>query len=93
MKKIYGLFCPYHKSDMLDTHEEEYDTLPDYPREFRRIRTYKTPGEQLHAFANTMCPASRTFECTKEEFDKTVEDLHKKYDDPEWLEENVYKYV
>ena len=92
-EKIYGLFCPYHKDDILDRMEPEYNQLSDYPREFRKVRTYRTKLEQLEAFANTMCPASRTFECTKEDFNKTIEDLHAKYDSQEWLNENIYPYL
>lgn len=90
---IYGLFCPYHKGDILDLRDTEYHTLPDYPREFRRIRTYKSGCEMLDAYANTMCPASQTFVCEEKDYNMTVEDLHRKFDDEEWIRRNIEPFI
>lgn len=90
---IYGVFYPYHKNAILDYSDPEYHCLPDYPREFRRIHTYKNGNEMMNAFANTMCPASRTFMCEEEDYQRTIEDLHNKFDDAEWLKKNVEPYL
>jgi hypothetical protein len=59
----YCLYLPYHKSQFMDRMDEEYDKLPEYPVEFRRVRKYKSRSEQLDAYANTMCEDSQLFEC------------------------------
>ena len=93
MAKIYGLFCPYHKSEIMDSSEPEYKELPSYPREFRRIRKYPDKNSQMSGYANVMCPASQMFECEEEELKATLDDLHTKFDDEEWLDKNIYPYV
>ena len=93
MKKIFGLYCPYHKSDIMDIHDEEYNELPSYPVEFRRVRIYKDKLSQIEAYANTHCPASVTFECNEDELDMEVKDLDDKFSDEKWLEKNVYPFV
>ena len=91
---IYGLFLPYHKSEFYDSSESFYEQLPEYPREFRRYRTYKTKHEQLNAYANTICPASQLFECeNKSEVGEKLSELHYKFDDINWLNKNIFPYV
>lgn len=90
---VYGLFLPYHKSEFFSYSDPCYEQLPEYPREFRRYRTYKTKNEQLNAFANTMCPASQMFECEKDEIGSALSDLHYKFDDINWLKKNILPYV
>lgn len=90
---IYGLFLPYHKSEILDSSDYEYKHLPDYPREFRRIRIYKTAQEQLEAFANTICLASQTFTCEERDYDKKIMELHQNFDDEDWLNKYINPYL
>lgn len=91
--KIYGLFLPYHKSEFVEMSAPYYEQMPEYPREYRRYRIYKTKQEQLDAFANTMCPASVCFECEKDELGGTLSDLHIQFSDSDWLKKNVEPYV
>lgn len=93
MAKIYGLFCPYHKSEIIDVIEPEYDELPSYPRQFRRVRKYPDKNSQMVGFANVMCPASQMFECEEEELEATLNDLNAKFDNEEWLDKNIYPFV
>lgn len=93
MSKIYGLFCPYHKSEFFEVGDSEYNELPSYPREFRRVRSYIDKNAQMSGFANTLCPASQIFECEEEELETTLNDLNSKFDNEEWLRVNIYPYV
>ena len=93
MAKIYGLFCPYHKNEIVDGQSIDFDNLPSYPREFRRVRKYPNKLTQLDGFANTMCPASQMFECEEKELEATLKDLNAKFDDEEWLDKNIYPYL
>lgn len=93
MKKIFGLYCPYHKSDMMDIHDEKYNELPSYPVKFRRVRIYKDKLFQIEAYANIHCPASQMFECNEDEIDTKVKELDAKFSDENWLEKNIYPYV
>ena len=86
---LYGLFLPYHKTDIYG----RCDALPDYPKEFRRYRLYNTRREQLDAFANTMCPASQMFECVENELENKLKELNDNFDNPVWLKENIEPYV
>lgn len=90
---IYGVFYPYYKGDVLSPRDPAYHTMPDYPRAIRYVRTYKNSGEMLNAYANTMCPASQTFVCEEKDYEKTIEDLHRKFDDKEWLKENIEPFI
>ena len=38
--KVFGVFMPYHKNEILDSCYEGYDELPSYPREYRRVRVF-----------------------------------------------------
>lgn len=93
MKKIFGLYCPYHKSDIMDIHDEGFNELPSYPVEFRRVRIYEDKLSQMEAYANTHCPASQMFECNEDEIDTKVKELDAKFSDENWLEKNIYPYV
>ena len=91
--KVYGVFMPYHKNEILDSCYEGYDELPSYPREYRRIKVFPNRFTQMEVYANTMCPASQIFECEEEDVDKTVENLHNQFDDENWLDKNVYPFI
>lgn len=93
MAKIFGLFCPYHKNEFFEHEDSEYNELPNYPRQFRRVRKYTDRNSQLSAYANVMCPASQMFECEEEELEAKLKDFNAKFDDEDWLKENVYPYV
>ncbi len=47
----------------------------------------------MEVYANTMCPASQIFDCEKENVNDVIEQLHKKFDDENWLEKNIYPYI
>ena len=91
--KVFGVFMPYHKNEILDSVYEGYNELPSYPRKYRRVRVFTDKLTQMEVYANTMCPASQIFECEEEEIDATVEKLHKQFDDENWLERNVYPFI
>ena len=91
--KVFGVFMPYHKNEILDSCYEGYDELPSYPRESRRVRVFTDKLIQMEVYANTMCPASQIFDCEEENIDKTVEKLNNQFDDENWLEKNVYPFI
>ena len=66
---IYGLYLAYTKWEVLPVEECADPTVPRYPASVARVRAYSNKRDQIEAYANTMCPASQTFEAeTKEEF-------------------------
>ena len=91
--KVFGVFLPYHKKEILDSYYEDYDELPSYPREYRRVRVFTDRLTQMDVYANTMCPASQIFECEDEDIDKTVEKLNKQFDDENWLKKSIYSFI
>ena len=91
--KVFGVFLPYHKDEILGSYYGGYEELPSYPRKYRRIRVFTDRSTQMEAYANTMCPASQIFECEEENIDKTVEKLNKQFDDENWLEKNIYPFI
>lgn len=65
---IYGLYLAYSKWEVLPDEECADPTVPRYPASVARVRAYDNKRDQIEAYANTMCPASQTFEAeTKEE--------------------------
>lgn len=91
--KVFGVFMPYHKNEILNSCYEGYDELPSYPREYRRVRVFTDKLIQMEVYANTMCPASQIFECEEEDIDKAIEKLNNQFDDENWLEKNVYPFI
>lgn len=91
--KVFGVFMPYNKNEILDSCYEGYDELPSYPRECRRVRVFTDKLTQMEVYANTMCPASQIFECNEEDIDKAIEKLNNQFDDENWLEKNVYPFI
>ena len=91
--KVFGVFMPYHKNEILDSCYEGYDELPSYPREYRRVRVFTDKLIQMEVYAITMCPASQIFECEEEDIDKAIEKLNNQFDDENWLEKNVYPFI
>lgn len=91
--KVFGVFMPYHKNEILDSYYKGYDKLPSYPREYRRVRVFTDKLIQMEVYANTMCPASQIFECEEEDIDKAIEKLNNQFDDENWLEKNVYPFI
>lgn len=75
---IYGLYLAYSKWEVLPDEECADPTVPRYPASVARVRAYDNKRDQMEAYANTMCPASQTFEAeTKEEFDAKVAEFKK----------------
>lgn len=93
MEKIYGLYCPYHKDEIMDKNDEIYNELPSYPVEFRKVRIYKDSLSQIEAYANIHCPASQMFECNEDEIEDKVKELDAKFSDENWLKKNIYPYI
>ena len=93
MKKIYGVYFAYKKQDVLP--EEQYDMYPtDYPREVAKVHTYANKGQQLNAFANTMCPASRCITANSEkEFNEKVRKMQDNFENPEWIKNCIDPYI
>lgn len=82
---IYGLYLAYSKWEVLPDEECADPTVPRYPASVARVRAYDNKRDQMEAYANTMCPASQTFEAeTKEEFDAKVAEFKKNFEDEAW---------
>lgn len=92
-KKVFGIYLPYHKDEFLEPTDEEYEDMPPFPKQFRRVRIYGTSYEQMTAYPNIMCPASQAFECDESEVDAVVADFDSKFADEKWLEDYVYPFI
>lgn len=92
MKKIYGIYfaydaADYYPSEILDRFKT------NYPSGLARICKYASKGEQLDAFANTMCPASQCITAdSPKEFNEKVRQMKANFDDPEWIKVNIDPY-
>ena len=93
MNKVYGVYFAYSKQEVLP--EEEYDNYPtNYPREVAKVHTYDDAGQQLNAYANTMCQASQLVTAnSKKEFNEKIEQLKNNFEDPEWVSVHIDPYV
>lgn len=91
-KKVYGIYFAYDASDFFP--DEIVDTLnTNYPSELARIHKYASKGEQLDAFANTMCSASQCITADSEkEFLEKVRQMKANFDNPEWVKDNIDPY-
>ena len=91
-KKVYGIYFAYDASDFLP--DEVLDMLKtNYPSELARIHKYASKGEQLDAFANTMCSASQCITADSEkEFLEKVRQMKANFDNPEWVKDNIDPY-
>ena len=91
-KKIYGVYFAYDASEFLpDEIVDAFDT--NYPSELAIVHKYASKGEQLDAFANTMCPASMCITADSEkEFLEKVRQMKANFDDPEWVKVNIDPY-
>lgn len=92
MNKVYGIYFAYDASDFLP--DEIVDTLnTNYPSGLARIHKYASKGEQLDAFANTMCSASQCITADSEkEFLEKVRQMKANFDNPEWIKDNIDPY-
>lgn len=89
--KLYCVYFPYTQQQATGHYDS---SKPRYAREYAKVRRYRTPREQLDAYANTMCPPSMTFEAdSEEEFNRKVEELKDNFENEEWLKENVYPFI
>ena len=91
-KKVYGVYFAYDASDFFP--DEIVDTLnTNYPSALARIHKYASKGEQLDAFANTMCSASQCITADSEkEFLEKVRQMKANFDNPEWVKDNIDPY-
>ena len=91
-KKVYGIYFAYDASDFFP--DEIVDTLStNYPSGLARIHKYASKGEQLDAFANTMCSASQCITADSEkEFLEKVRQMKANFDNPEWVKDNIDPY-
>ena len=91
-KKIYGVYFAYDASEFLP-YEMDDAFKTNYPSELARISKYASKGEQLDAFANTMCSASQCITADSEkEFQEKVRQIEANFDDPEWVKVNIDPY-
>lgn len=75
-----------------------YLGLVDSPYEdsfiLKGIKYFDTMKEALNVYANVRCPASQLIEAkTKEELDFKIEEMKNNFNNPKWLEENIYPYI
>ena len=91
-KKVYGIYFAYDASDFFP--DEIVDRLnTNYPSGLARIHKYASKGEQLDAFANTMCSASQCITADSEkEFLEKVRQMKANFDNPEWVKDNIDPY-
>ena len=90
--KIYGVYLAYSKYEIVTP--EEYDSYKDYDPRIAKVRLFKTPGEQLSCFANTICPASQMFEADNEaEVTEKVCQFKENFIDEEWLNTNIRPFI
>ena len=91
-KKIYGVYFAYDASDFLP--DEVREELPtNYPSGLAIVRKYASKGAQLHAFANTACPASQCITAdSPKEFQEKVRQMKANFNDPEWVKVNIDPY-
>ena len=91
-KKVYGVYFAYDASDFFP--KEIVDTLnTNYPSGLAKIHKYASKGEQLDAFANTMCSASQCITADSEkEFLEKVRQMKANFDNPEWVKDNIDPY-
>ena len=91
-KKVYGIYFAYDASDFFP--DEIVDTLnTNYPSGLARIHKYASKGEQLDAFANTMCSVSQCITADSEkEFLEKVRQMKANFDNPEWVKDNIDPY-
>ena len=91
-QKFYGVYLAYSKYEVVPP--EEYDNYQEYDPRIARVRLFKTPGEQLDCFANTMCPASQMFEADNEaEVIEKVRQLKENFVNEVWLNTNIAPFT
>ena len=90
--KVYGVYLAYTKYEIMPP--EQYKEFEEYDPRLAKVRIFKTPGEQLDCFANTMCPASQMFEAGNEaEVIEKVRQLKENFIDEEWLNTNIRPFI
>ena len=94
-KKKYCVYLAYNKREILTPEELAADpSIPNYPPDIARLRVYDNPSDQLNAYANTMCPASRMFTADNaNEVIRKEAELKANYLDEAWLEQNIYPFI
>lgn len=91
--KIYGVYFAYSKYEVLPDEACSDPKIPRYPRSIARVCSYSNKLDQLNAYANTMCPASMTFEADSvKEFEDKVTEFKNNFEDEAWLAEHVDPY-
>lgn len=92
-KKIYGIYFAYSKYKILPEElYNEYDSK--YPSSLAKIATYNNASEQLNAYANTCCAASRLVSANSEkEFNDKIAKLKDNFDNNEWVKEYIDPYI
>ena len=62
--------------------------------ECTNIRYFENGGQALDYYANTPCPASQIIDSfDKEDLEKQIAEMKVNYQNPAWLEENLYPYM
>ena len=91
-KKVYGIYFAYDASEFLPAEiVDAFNT--NYPSELARVHKYASKGEQLDAFANTMCSASQCITANSpKEFNEKVRQMKANFDNPEWVKVNIDPY-
>ena len=94
-KKYYGVYLAYHKREILPDELLHNDpSIPNYPRGIAKVRIYDNLSNQLDAYSNIACPASQCFEAdSMDEIKSIVNNFNNKFEDEQWLEENIYPYI
>lgn len=90
--KLYCVYLAYSQREIMGSY---YDPeKPEYPREFARVRAFKSKQAQIDCYANTMCPASQLFEANNQkEYIQKVEEFKNNFENPKWVKENIHPYI
>ena len=93
-QKFYGVYLAYSKYEVLSPEECDDPNIPEYDPRIAQVRIFKTPGEQLDCFANTVCPASQMFKADNEaEVAEKVRQLKENFVNEEWLKTNIEPFI
>lgn len=91
MPKLYCVYLAYSQIEIMGQHD---DLKPEYPRDLARTRIFDNKTDQMLCYAETPCPASQLIEADSEvELNEKIEQMKNNFENPKWLENNLYPYL